>query len=89
MIDSVGGPQRMNNFLATLNLPTVNNKNLKVMERRAGEMIEKFADENMANESQKAFRDEMREVAAQGMDSNADSFDKELGVAIIEDEFKG
>lgn len=60
MIDSVGGPQRMNNFLATLNLPTVNNKNLKVMERRAGEMIEKFADENMANESQKAFRDEMR-----------------------------
>uniref|UniRef100_A0A8W8I6I6 Exonuclease domain-containing protein n=1 Tax=Magallana gigas TaxID=29159 RepID=A0A8W8I6I6_MAGGI len=43
----------------------------------------------MANESQKAFRDEMREVAAQEMDSNADSFDKELGVAIIEDEFKG
>lgn len=30
-----------------------------------------------------------REVAAQEMDSNADSFDKELGVAIIEDEFKG
>lgn len=60
MIDSVGGPQRMNSFLATLNLPTVNNKNLKVMERRAGEMIEKFADENMADESQKAFRDEMR-----------------------------
>ncbi len=29
------------------------------MERRAGEMIEKFADENMADESQKAFRDEM------------------------------
>lgn len=41
----------MNNFLATLNLPTVNNKNLKVMKRRAGEMIEKFVDENMANES--------------------------------------
>lgn len=31
----------------------------------------------------------IREVAAQEMDSNADSFDKELGVAIIEDEFKG
>ncbi|XP_061170199.1 uncharacterized protein LOC133179458 isoform X2 [Saccostrea echinata] len=89
MIDSVGGPQRMNNFLATLDLPTVNNKNLKVMERRAGEMIEKFAEENMRNESQKAFREEMREVAAQEMDSTADSFDKELGVVIIEDEFKG
>lgn len=59
MIDSVGGPQRMNNFLATLNLPTVNNKNLKVMERRAGVMIEKFADKNMTSESQKAFREEM------------------------------
>ncbi|XP_062596795.1 uncharacterized protein LOC134258284 [Saccostrea cucullata] len=89
MIDSVGGPQRMNNFLATLNLPTINNKNLKVMERRAGEMIEKFADENMRNESQKAFREEMGEVAAQEMDSNADFYDKELGVAIIEDEFEG
>uniref|UniRef100_A0A8W8MN83 Uncharacterized protein n=1 Tax=Magallana gigas TaxID=29159 RepID=A0A8W8MN83_MAGGI len=31
------------------------------MERRAGEMIEKFADENMTNESKKAFRNEMRE----------------------------
>lgn len=89
MIDSVGGPQRMNNVLATLNLPTVNNKNLKVMERRAGEMIEKFADKNMTSESQKAFREEMIEVAAQEMDSNADSFDKELGVAMIEDEYKG
>lgn len=59
MIDSVGGPQRMNNFLATLNLPTVNNKNLKVMERRAGEMIEKFADKNMTSESQKAFKEEI------------------------------
>lgn len=58
-IDSVGGPQRMNNFLATLNLPTVNNKNLKVMERRAGEMIDKFADKNMTSESQKAFKEEM------------------------------
>lgn len=30
-----------------------------------------------------------REVAAQEMDSNADSYDKELGVAMIEDEYKG
>lgn len=46
MINSVGGLQRINNFLATRNLPTVNNENFKVMERRAGKMIEKFADEN-------------------------------------------
>lgn len=31
---------------------------------------------------------DFREVAAQEIDSNADSFDKELGVAVIEDEFK-
>lgn len=30
------------------------------MECRAGEMIEKFADENIKNENQKAFRDKMR-----------------------------
>ena len=30
MIDSVGGPRQMNNLLATLNLPLVNDKNLKV-----------------------------------------------------------
>lgn len=52
-------------------------------------MIEKFADKNTTSESKKAFREEMIEVAAQEMDSNADSFDKELGVAMIEDEFKG
>lgn len=35
----------------THTLPTVNKKNLKVMERRASVMNEKFADENMTNES--------------------------------------
>jgi hypothetical protein len=59
MIDSVGGPQRMNNILATLNLPTISHKNLKVMERRAGAMIETYSDENMKNESRKAFAEEM------------------------------
>ena len=62
MIDSVDGPQKMNNFLATLNLPPINNKNLKVMERRAGAMIEKYAEENMRTESQKAFVEEMQYV---------------------------
>lgn len=41
----------MNNFFVIFNLLIVNNKNLKVMERRVGEMIEKFVDENMVNES--------------------------------------
>ena len=30
MIDSVGGPQRMNNLLTTLNLPSINDRSLKV-----------------------------------------------------------
>ena len=39
MIDSLGGPKRVNNFLSTLNLKPVSNKNLKKMEVRAGEVV--------------------------------------------------
>ncbi|XP_053372727.1 uncharacterized protein LOC123560237 isoform X2 [Mercenaria mercenaria] len=59
MIDNVGGPQRVNNLLTTLNIPSINNKNLKVMEKRAGVMIEQFADDNMKEESFKAFEKEV------------------------------
>lgn len=41
----------MNNFFVIFNLLIVNNKNLKVMECRVGEIIEKFVDENMVDES--------------------------------------
>lgn len=59
MIDSVGGPQRMNNLLSTLYLPIINNRSLKTMERRAGNIIEQYAEENMKQESIVAYEKEM------------------------------
>ena len=43
MIDSIGGADRVNNFLSTLNIPTINHKSLKIMERRAGVKVEEVA----------------------------------------------
>lgn len=60
MIDTLGGPQRVNNFLTTLDLPYISHKNLKVMERRAGHIIENFAEKSMANARKTAFEKEMR-----------------------------
>lgn len=40
MIDSLGGPDRVNILLSTLNIPTINNKTLMVKERSAGESVE-------------------------------------------------
>lgn len=59
MIDSVGGPQRMNNHFSTLDLPIINNRSLKTMERRAGNIIEQYAEENMKKESKMAYEKEM------------------------------
>ncbi|XP_076088707.1 uncharacterized protein LOC143059102 isoform X2 [Mytilus galloprovincialis] len=61
MIDSLGGPQRVNNVLTTLNLPSISHKNLKVMERRAGDMIEDFANMSMERRGREAFAAEMRD----------------------------
>lgn len=60
MIDSLGGPQRGNNFLTTLDLPYISHKNLKVMERRAGHIIENFAEKSKTNPRKTAFEKEMR-----------------------------
>ena len=60
MVDSMGGPQRVNNVLSTLNLPVISNKNLKKMERRAGKMIEEYAEESMKRASFSAYDQEMR-----------------------------
>ncbi|XP_056009475.1 uncharacterized protein LOC130051527 [Ostrea edulis] len=46
MIDSIGGPVRLNNFLATLNIKPVNCRSLKVMERRAGVHVEAVAQQS-------------------------------------------
>lgn len=47
MIDSLGGPNRVNNFLSTLNIKPLDQKNLKSMERRAGQQIEVVAKRSM------------------------------------------
>ncbi|CAC5416302.1 unnamed protein product [Mytilus coruscus] len=61
MINSLGGPQRVNNVLTTLNLPSISHKNLKVMERRAGDMIEDFANMSMDRREREAFAAEIRD----------------------------
>lgn len=44
MVDSIGGPRRVNNFLSTMNVPVISNTSLKAMERRAGTSIEVVSD---------------------------------------------
>lgn len=60
MIDSLGGPQRVNNFRTTLDLPYISHQNLKEMERRAGHIIENFAEKSMTNARKTVFEKEMR-----------------------------
>ncbi len=59
MIDSLGGSTRVNNLLATLNLKTINDKNLKGMERRAGPGILMYADKSMKAAADASFKAEM------------------------------
>ncbi|XP_078319431.1 uncharacterized protein LOC144620962 [Crassostrea virginica] len=93
MIDSIGGSPRTNNFLTTLDLPSISHKNLKAMERRAGQMIEDYAEKSMANATKVSFDTEMKLISTME-ESNAsfihhDTFDEELGTAVIDDEFLG
>lgn len=59
MIDSVGGPNKVNNMLAALNIPTISNSKLKKMERRSGPIIEKVASESMKLAANEAYQREM------------------------------
>lgn len=43
MIDNLGGPDRVNNVLAALNLKPISQKNLKMIERRPGNFFECIA----------------------------------------------
>lgn len=88
MIDSVGGPQRMNNLLSTLDLPIINNRSLKTMERRAGNIIEQYAEENMKKESKMAYEKEMLAISQREEENFKEEF-ADLGVAVIPDEFVG
>lgn len=59
MIDSLGGPDRVNNLLSTLNIPTINNKTLMVMERRAEESVEAVAKVTTKKAAEEAYHVEM------------------------------
>lgn len=60
MIDSIGGPVKVNNMLSTLNIPPIGEKNLKCMERRAGEVVKKVAGMSTLNAAKEAFEMEMQ-----------------------------
>lgn len=60
MIDSIGGHVKVNNMLSTLNIPPIGEKNLKCMERRAGEVVEKVAGMSTLNAAKEAFEMEMQ-----------------------------
>ncbi len=66
MIDSVGGSAQVNNFLSTMNMKTINDKNLKIMERRAGKFVEEVAEHSMKKAAEGAFEEEMRLVYYKG-----------------------
>ena len=59
MIDSLGGPVRVNKLLSTLNLKSVGNKSLKSMERRAGNVIETVDSISTKSAAREAFTKEM------------------------------
>ncbi|KAH3889363.1 hypothetical protein DPMN_013417 [Dreissena polymorpha] len=46
MVDNLCGPSRVNNMLSTLNLKTILDTNLKIMEQPAGEVIEQVPTES-------------------------------------------
>lgn len=60
MVDSIGGPVKVNNTLSTLNIPPIGEKNLKCMEMRAGEVVEKVAGMSTLNAAKEAFEMEMQ-----------------------------
>ena len=62
MIDSLGCPVRVNNLLATLDMKSIDNRNLKKMETRAGEAIEAHAVESTRKAALDAFGKEMEYV---------------------------
>lgn len=59
MVDSLGGPVKVNNFLSTMNLKTIPNKNLKAMEERAGEVMVAHSVQSTRQAAENAFENEM------------------------------
>jgi hypothetical protein len=62
IIDSVGGHVKVNNMLSSLNLQTIDHKNLDKMERRAGRLEEAVAEQSERTAAKDAFSKEMMYV---------------------------
>lgn len=60
MVDSIGGPNRVNNCLSTLDIKVIDQKNLKSMERRAGQKIEEVAKRSMETAATETYNLEMK-----------------------------
>ncbi|XP_069129806.1 uncharacterized protein [Argopecten irradians] len=65
MIDSLGGPDRVNNFLSILNMKPISNPNPKKIERRAGGFVEEIAKISTENAAKEAFQREMEDIATE------------------------
>ncbi|KAH3787265.1 hypothetical protein DPMN_165386 [Dreissena polymorpha] len=57
---SLGRPVKVNNFLTTLNITLIANRNLKKMEGRAGEAIKKISNASSYNAAIDAYDKEMK-----------------------------
>ncbi|KAH3834601.1 hypothetical protein DPMN_107931 [Dreissena polymorpha] len=59
MVDSLGGLSHVNNMLSTMNLKTISDTNLKIMEQPAGEVKEQVATESARIAASDAILNEM------------------------------
>ena len=62
MIDSIGGPVKVNNMLTALNLKEIPDRNLKLMERRVGPGILSYAEKSTREAAEATFQAEMKYV---------------------------
>ena len=59
MIDSVGGPDRLNNLLSTLNIKPLKKRTLKNVEWRGGSYVEAVAKNSMQKAAKASFEMEI------------------------------
>lgn len=60
MFDSLGGPDRVNNFLSTMNINPIGSKNLKQMERRGCVRVEAVSARSTKEAVKESFKTEVR-----------------------------
>jgi len=58
MIESIGGPNKVNNIISMLNIPTIDNS--KKMERRAGATVKIVAARSTSTAAKSSFQQNMK-----------------------------